>query len=292
MKNNKLRGTGIAMVTPFTKSGQVDVLSLEKLVNFVIDGGVNYIVVLGTTAESATLTKDEKELVKKTITGANAGRVPLVLGLGGNNTQEVVREIEKTDFSDFCAILSVCPYYNKPSQEGIFEHFSTIASACPIPVILYNVPGRTGVNMSPQTTIALSKCQNIIGIKEASGNVEQFMRIVQGAPSDFLVISGDDMTSMATTLLGGDGVISVIGQAIPHQFSKMIKLALDGSCSSANALQYKLMDSFSLIFKEGNPVGIKAMLSLQGICSPFVRLPLVKASDSLVQSLRDFLNTL
>lgn len=292
MKNNKLRGTGIAMVTPFTKSGQVDVPSLEKLVNFVIDGGVNYIVVLGTTAESATLTKDEKELVKKTITGANAGRVPLVLGLGGNNTQEVVREIEKTDFSDFCAILSVCPYYNKPSQEGIFEHFSTIASACPIPVILYNVPGRTGVNMSPQTTIALSKCQNIIGIKEASGNVEQFMRIVQGAPSDFLVISGDDMTSMATTLLGGDGVISVIGQAIPHQFSKMIKLALDGSCSSANALQYKLMDSFSLIFKEGNPVGIKAMLSLQGICSPFVRLPLVKASDSLVQSLRDFLNTL
>lgn len=292
MKNNKLRGTGIAMVTPFTKSGQVDVPALEKLVNFVIDGGVNYIVVLGTTAESATLTKDEKELVKKTITGANAGRVPLVLGLGGNNTQEVVREIEKTDFSDFCAILSVCPYYNKPSQEGIFEHFSTIASACPIPVILYNVPGRTGVNMSPQTTIALSKCQNIIGIKEASGNVEQFMRIVQGAPSDFLVISGDDMTSMATTLLGGDGVISVIGQAIPHQFSKMIKLALDGSCSSANALQYKLMDSFSLIFKEGNPVGIKAMLSLQGICSPFVRLPLVKASDSLVQSLRDFLNTL
>lgn len=292
MKNNKLRGTGIAMVTPFTKSGQVDVPSLEKLVNFVIDGGVNYIVVLGTTAESATLTKDEKGLVKKTITGANAGRVPLVLGLGGNNTQEVVREIEKTDFSDFCAILSVCPYYNKPSQEGIFEHFSTIASACPIPVILYNVPGRTGVNMSPQTTIALSKCQNIIGIKEASGNVEQFMRIVQGAPSDFLVISGDDMTSMATTLLGGDGVISVIGQAIPHQFSKMIKLALDGSCSSANALQYKLMDSFSLIFKEGNPVGIKAMLSLQGICSPFVRLPLVKASDSLVQSLRDFLNTL
>ncbi len=282
----KFLGTGVALVTPFTADNLVDVKALENLVNSVIDNGVEYLVVLGTTAETATLTKEEKELVKATVSAANDKRVPMVLGLGGNNTVAVVNEIEQTDLSDYDAILSVSPYYNKPSQEGIYQHYKAVAEACPVPVILYNVPGRTGSNVSAQTVLRLAHdFENIVGVKEASGDLAQAMYILRSKPEDFVVISGDDMLALPMTLAGGGGVISVIGQGLPKEFSEMIRLGLLGRAQKAFELQFKIMPSIDYIFEEGNPVGIKAMLKTKGLCGSQVRLPLVEATPELQEKI-------
>lgn len=292
MKNKMLQGTGVALVTPFKSDKSVDYQSLENLVNFVIEGGVEYLVVLGTTAETATLTQEEKEQIKATITKTNKGRVPMVLGIGGNNTASVVEAIQNTDTTDYQAILSVTPYYNKPSQEGLYQHYKAIAQSTNIPILLYNVPGRTGVNMTSATTLRLANdFPNIIGIKEASGNIVQIMEILKDKPSDFLVISGDDATALPSVFLGADGVISVMGQGIPKEFSQMIRYGLEGNLLKANPLQHQMLTGFDLIFREGNPVGIKSLLNLKGISSKEVRLPLVSATENLEQLLKSFLNS-
>ncbi|MDO6736951.1 4-hydroxy-tetrahydrodipicolinate synthase [Wenyingzhuangia sp. 2_MG-2023] len=281
-------GTGVALVTPFDHDGNVDVQALEKLVEFQIENAVEYLVVLGTTAESATLTKEEKELVKQTIVNANKGRLPVVLGIGGNSTAAVIQEIKETDLSPYQAILSVSPCYNKPSQEGIYQHFKAIAEACPIDIILYNVPGRTSSNVSPKTVVRLSKISNIVGIKEAKGDMDQALKLIKSLPSDFLVISGDDMLALPITLAGGSGVISVIGQAFPSEFSHMIRLGLLEESKKSFRMHYKIQDSIDLIFSEGNPVGVKALLEILGLSSSTVRLPLVEATSGLKNELRQF----
>ena len=284
-------GTGVALVTPLKSDKSIDFEALKRLVNFQIDNGIDYLVVMGTTGEPATLTNDEKQKVIQTVVETNNGQLPLVIGIGGNNTQSLINEIKQTDLSAFDAILSVSPYYNKPSQEGIYQHFKAIAAISPKPLILYNVPSRTGVNMTPETVLRLaSDCSNIIGVKEAAGNMEQAFRLIQNKPEDFLVISGDDMVALPMTLTGGAGVISVIGHGIPSDFSKMIKLALEGKSKEASSLHYKLMNSIDYIFEEGNPTGIKALLNKRSICESFVRLPLVEASNELQEKISTFID--
>lgn len=284
-----LTGTGVALVTPFKKDFSVDTDALTKIVNYQVDNGINYLVVLGTTAESATLNKDEKELVIKTVIEANAGRLPLVLGVGGNNTHEVTEELKNRDLSAFTAILSVSPYYNKPTQEGIYQHFKAVAEASPIPVILYNVPGRTASNMLPATVIRLANdFENIVAIKEAAGDIVQAMRLIQGAPKGFLVISGDDMITLPMVLAGGAGVISVIGEGFPKQFSKMVQLGLEKKADEAYELHYLLADSIDMIFEQGNPAGIKHIFKALGLCEDVVRLPLVNVNEDLAGRLNTF----
>lgn len=286
-----LLGTGVALVTPFNEDKSVDFEGLARLVNYQIDNGVNYLVVLGTTGEPATLTANEKEQVKATIIKENNGRLPLVLGIGGNNTMAVVEEVKTTDLSAFSAILSVSPYYNKPTQEGIYQHFKAISEASSIPIIIYNVPGRTGRNMDPSTVIRLANnFKNIVAVKEAAGDLVQAMRIIQHKPADFMVISGDDMIALPMVLAGGAGVISVIGQGLPKDFSEMIQLALQNNVVEANKLHYKIMDSIDYIFEECNPSGIKALLQKQSICTSNVRLPLVEATEELTQKLTNFID--
>ena len=286
-------GTGVALVTPFKKDFSVDTDALTKIVNFVIEGGVEYLVVLGTTAESATLSKQEKELVIQTIKTANAGRLPLVLGVGGNNTMEVVEELQTRDFSGFSAILSVSPYYNKPTQEGIYQHFKKIAEASPLPIILYNVPGRTASNMLPTTVVRLAKdFKNVIGVKEAAGDIVQAMKLIQHAPKDFLVISGDDMITLPMVLAGGAGVISVIGEGFPKEFSEMVRLGLQRKVNEAYELHYKLADSIDMIFEQGNPGGIKEIFKARGLSENTVRLPLVNVDDNLAKRLENFTKNL
>lgn len=281
-----LIGTGVALVTPFKKDFSIDTEALKRIVNHVIDGGVEYLVVLGTTAESATLSQDEKELVIRTIVEANNGRLPLVLGVGGNNTSKVVEELKTRDFSEFSAILSVSPYYNKPTQEGIYQHFKMIAEASPIPVILYNVPGRTASNMAPETVLRLANdFKNLIGIKEAAGDIVQAMKLIQGKPKDFLVISGDDMITLPMVLAGGAGVISVIGEGYPKEFSEMVRLGLQRKVDEAYALHYKLMDSIDMIFEQGNPGGVKEIFKSLGLSENTVRLPLVSVNENLANRL-------
>jgi 4-hydroxy-tetrahydrodipicolinate synthase len=283
-------GTGVALVTPFKEDRSVDFDALEKLVNYQIDNGVEYLVVLGTTGEPATLTTEEKQKVKAKIIEANNGRLPLVIGIGGNNTQAVIHEIQNTDLSAFDAILSVSPYYNKPTQEGIYQHFKAIAESTSKPIIVYNVPGRTAKNMEPETILRLAAdFPNIIGVKEAAGNMEQALRLLQNKPADFLVISGDDMIALPMTLTGGAGVISVIGQGLPKDFSEMIRLALKGETKKASELHFKLMNSIDYIFEEGNPAGIKALLHNLNICKPYVRLPLVEATAELQEKISTFM---
>ncbi|HEX5742612.1 MAG TPA: 4-hydroxy-tetrahydrodipicolinate synthase [Flavobacteriaceae bacterium] len=289
----KFFGTGVALITPFKKDLSIDVDALEKLVNFQVDNGVDYLVVLGTTAESATLSKSEKELVKETIIKANNKRLPLVIGIGGNNTLDVVAEIKNTDLSNFDAILSVSPYYNKPTQEGIYQHFKAIATATNKDIILYNVPGRTAKNMDPSIVLRLAnEYKNIIGIKEAAGDMVQALKIIQHKPKDFLVISGDDMITLPMVLAGGAGVISVIAQGLPREFSKMMNLGLKRNVDEAFDIQYQIMESIDLIFEEGNPAGIKAMLAILGICNNTVRLPLVPATNELNEKIKNFINQL
>lgn len=285
----KFVGTGVALVTPFHEDKTVDFNGLEKLVNYQIDNGINYLVVLGTTGEPATLTKEEKEAVKSKVIEVNAGRLPLVLGIGGNNTAAVVEEIKQSDLSYFDAILSVSPYYNKPTQEGIYQHFKAVCEATEKPIILYNVPGRTASNMLPSTTLRIANdFKNAIAIKEAAGDMVQAMKIIQNKPKDFLVISGDDMITLPMILSGGSGVISVIGEGLPKQFSQMVELGLQGKNQEAYKLHYQIADSIDMIFAEGNPAGIKAMLQSKGICSNQVRLPLVKASQKLQEEISNF----
>ena len=289
----ELRGTGVALVTPFTENGSVDVAALSSIVRHCQDGGVDYLVALGTTAESVTLTQEEKQLVLDTIVVANNNELPLVVGVGGNNTYGVVAQLKGMDLSDFDAILSVTPYYNRPTQEGIYQHFKAISEASPLPIILYNVPGRTGSNMLPSTTIRLaSDFDNIVAVKEACGNMVQILELLQTKPTDFMLLSGDDITALATILAGGDGVISVIGQGVPQEFSKMVRLALEGNTKEAHALHYLLQDGMNLIFEEGNPAGIKALIEIIGLSGAEVRLPLIVASPELKKKIGLFLHSL
>ncbi len=278
----ELIGTGVALITPFKKDFSVGVDGLKNVVNYSIENGIDYLVVLGTTAESATLSKEEKQLVIDTVVATNNGRLPLVLGIGGNNTQQVIDEMKTRDLSAFTAILSVSPFYNKPTQEGIYQHFAAIAKAAPKPIILYNVPGRTASNVLPETVIRLANdFENIVAVKEAAGDIVQVMRLIDGCRKDFRVISGDDMITLPSVLAGGAGVISVIGQGFPKEFSEMVRLGLDGKVADAYKLHYKIAPSIDYIFAEGNPAGIKAVFSKMGICEDTVRLPLVGVSDAL-----------
>jgi len=284
-------GTGVALITPFKEDKSVDFDALEKLVNYQIANGIDYLVVLGTTGEPATLTDDEKEKVKKKIIEVNHGRLPLVIGIGGNNTAAVVNEIRQTDFAAFDAILSVSPYYNKPTQEGLYQHFKAIADASPKPLIVYNVPGRTAQNITPETVIRLATdFSNIIGVKEAAGSMDQSLRLMQNKPDNFLIISGDDMMALPMTLTGGAGVISVIGQGLPKDFSKMIRFALNDKAKVASELHYKVMTGIDFIFEEGNPAGIKTLLKKLNICESYVRLPLVEASAELQEKISTFID--
>ena len=288
-----LIGTGVALVTPFKKDFSVDTEALTRIVNFQIDNGINYLVVLGTTAENATLSQEEKELVIQTVIAANNQRLPLVLGVGGNNTHKLVEELKTRDFSDFVAVLSVSPYYNKPSQEGIYQHFKAIAEASPIPVILYNVPGRTASNMLPSTVIRLAKdFKNIVAIKEAAGDLVQAMKLIQEKPEGFLVISGDDMITLPMVLAGGSGVISVIGEGFPKQFSKMVQLGLQRKVDEAYEIHYQLADAIDMIFEQGNPAGIKEVHKLLGLSENTLRLPLVNVNADLSNRISNFINDL
>jgi 4-hydroxy-tetrahydrodipicolinate synthase len=285
-------GTGVALVTPFKKDFSVDVDALTRIVNHVIEGGVQYLVVLGTTAETATLSNEEKELVIATVVKANAGKLPLVLGVGGNNTLKVVEELKTRDFSNFSAILSVSPYYNKPTQEGIYQHFKAIAEASPIPVILYNVPGRTASNMLPSTVIRLAKdFKNIAAIKEAAGDIVQAMKLIQEKPEGFLVISGDDMVTLPMVLAGGSGVISVIGEGFPKQFSEMVQLGLQRKVDEAYKIHYQLADAIDMIFEQGNPAGIKEVHKSLGLSENTVRLPLVNVNKDLANRISKFVKS-
>ena len=287
-----LIGTGVALVTPFKKDFSIDFEALQRIVNFSIDGGVEYLVVMGTTAENATLTQTEKEEVINAVIDINKGRLPLVLGVGGNNTMQIVEELKTRDFSAFEAILSVSPYYNKPTQEGIYQHFKAVAEASPIPVILYNVPGRTSSNMLPSTVIRLAKdFENVVAIKEAAGDVVQAMQLIKNAPKDFLVISGDDMIALPIVLAGGAGVISVIGQGFPKEFSEMIRLGLNKKVNEAFKTQYFLADCIDMIFEQGNPAGIKQVFQSLGIADNTVRLPLVTVDESLANRLNEFVKS-
>lgn len=284
-----LIGTGVALVTPFKKDFSVDTEALTRIVNFQIDNGIDYLVVLGTTAENATLSQDEKEVVINTVIEANNSRLPLVLGVGGNNTHEVVNELKTRDLSKFVAVLSVSPYYNKPTQEGIYRHFEAIANASPLPIILYNVPGRTSSNMLPSTVIRLANdFKNIVAIKEAAGDIVQAMKLIQNKPDGFHVISGDDMITLPMVLAGGSGVISVIGEGFPRQFSDMVRLGLQRKVDEAYKLHYLLAESIDMIFEQGNPAGIKEVHKTLGLSENTVRLPLVNVDENLAKRLSDF----
>jgi 4-hydroxy-tetrahydrodipicolinate synthase len=286
---DQLNGTGVALVTPFTDEGRIDERALEHLVEHQINGGVDYLVVLGTTGETATLDAEEKQLVKDLVRKANKGRLPLVIGVGGNDTRSVSNELRHGDLAGFDAVLSVSPYYNKPSQKGIYAHFAEVAKSSPLPVILYNVPPRTGSNVLPDTVLALARdFENIVAVKEASGNFEQAMDIIKNKPDGFSVISGEDKLALPLVLAGGSGVISVIGQALPESFSSLIRLGLEGKPKEAFDLFYPLMESIDLIFAEGNPTGVKYMLKSLGITGDKVRLPLVGASAELQKKIDNF----
>ncbi|MGZ9676080.1 4-hydroxy-tetrahydrodipicolinate synthase [Flavobacterium sp. GNP001] len=288
-----LIGTGVALITPFKKDFSIDIEALKRVVQFSIDGGIEYLVVLGTTAENATLSQEEKELVIQTVIEANKGTLPLVLGVGGNNTAKVVEELMTRDLSAFAAILSVSPYYNKPTQEGIYQHFKAVAQASPIPVVLYNVPGRTSSNMLPSTVVRLAnEFSNVVAIKEAAGDIVQAMQLIKDAPKGFLVISGDDMIALPMVLAGGAGVISVIGQGFPKEFSEMIRLGLNRKVDEAFKTQYLLAESIDMIFEHGNPAGIKEVFSVLGLTENTVRLPLVTVNDDLSSRIAAFVGKL
>ena len=284
--DQRFRGLGVALVTPFRSNGQIDYAGLEKLIDHQIAGGVDYVVSMGTTGESVTLTKAEKkELLAQTI-GFVRNRVPVVLGVGGNNTAEVVESLNSFDMDGVDAILSVSPYYNKPTQEGIYQHYKAIAQVALRPIILYNVPGRTGSNMTAETTLRLAKdFKNIIAIKEASANLDQMGRILKHKPKDFMLISGDDALTLPIIALGGEGVISVVGNALPYEFSLLVHAALKGDLATARREHLRLIEVIDLLFVEGNPGGIKETLKILGICGSTMRLPLVNISEGTAKKL-------
>lgn len=288
-KNGKFKGTGVAIVTPFSKDNSPDLKALGKLVDFIIKGGVEYVVALGTTGEASTLSSEEKRTVVNAVIESVDKRVPIVLGLGGNNTQEILNSLnQSSDFNHIDAILSVSPYYNKPNQRGIYQHYKAIAEVSPVPVILYNVPGRTSSNIAAETTLKLAEdFKNIIAIKEASGNLEQAMKIIKNKPKDFLVISGDDLLTLPLIACGADGVISVVANAFPADFSEMTRHILKGNVFEAQKLHYKLTDIIEQLFADGNPAGIKAVLEMLNICTANVRLPLVKVNKATQNALAE-----
>ncbi len=282
----ELMGTGVALITPFKEDYSIDFDALTRIVNQQIEGGTNYLVVLGTTGESATLSSDEKTAVIQCIKSANEGRLPLVLGIGGNNTQEVRNQLQNTDLTGFSAILSVSPYYNKPNQEGIYQHYKSLCEVTPLPIIIYNVPGRTGMNMTADTQLRLAQLPQIVATKEASGNMEQVMNIIANKPEDFLVISGDDALTFPMMACGASGVISVINHAFPKQFSGMVKACLEGRFSDAKSLHYQTLEASIAIFADGSPSGIKTMLNELGLCGTAVRQPLWPVNATVEANLR------
>jgi len=286
----RIFGTGVALITPFNEDKTIDYTSLEKLINKVTEGGIDFLVVLGTTGEATSINESEKNELINFIVKLNNKRLPLVLGLGGNNTNKLINEINNTDLSNFDAILSVTPYYNKPSQKGLYHHYAEISKSSPIPIILYNVPSRTGVNMSPEITIQLANdFKNIISIKEASGDINQIKYILKNKPKNFDVLSGDDGLTLEIIQNGGAGVISVIGQSNPVEFSSLVKFALNGKLSDAKLIHDKLYGLYHYLYSEGNPSGVKAFLSLQGVCKNYLRLPLVPISSKLFNDFKIYL---
>jgi 4-hydroxy-tetrahydrodipicolinate synthase len=284
---NQLKGSGVAMVTPFKKDGSVDVPALKKLTDHLLDGGVDYLVVMGTTGETSVMDKEDKKLVLDTVLATNGGRKPVVLGLGGNNTQDLCAQLSRMDVAGVSAILSVAPYYTKPTQNGLFEHYKALSEHSKLPIILYNVPGRTGCNLLPDTVMRIAfDCRNVIGIKEASGNMEQIMNIIKEKPKDFMVISGDDSITMPLIAAGADGVISVVGNAFPSEWSTMVHHALKNEIADARAIHYRLLELIQLLFVEGNPAGIKEVLSHLDICENYMRLPLVPVSQLISERMR------
>jgi 4-hydroxy-tetrahydrodipicolinate synthase len=284
---NTLKGLGVAMVTPFKKDSTIDVDALKVLTNHLVENGADYLVVMGTTGETPVLNKEDKKLVLETILATNAGRKPVVLGMGGNNTLELCAQLERMETTGISAILSVSPYYNKPTQNGLFEHFKAVSEHSKLPIILYNVPGRTGSNMTADTTLRIAfDCKNVIGIKEASGNVEQVMSIIKDRKKDFLVISGDDAITLPLIASGADGVISVVGNAFPAEFGAMVHHAMKAELHEARILHYRLLEITQLMFAEGNPAGVKEVLSHLDICENYLRLPLVPVSQTTSERMR------
>lgn len=283
---NIFRGLGIALITPFTQEGNVDYDALHKLVEYQITNGADFLCILATTGETPCLTQEEKLKIKNSIVEQVAGRIPIVMGCGGNNTRAVVEELKNGDFKGIDGILSVCPYYNKPSQDGLYQHFKAIANATKLPVILYNVPGRTGINLKPETTVRLANdCDNIVAIKEASGSIEQVDEIIKHKPADFEVLSGDDALTFPMIACGAKGVISVIGNALPKEFSRMIRLEFRGEFGAAQKIHHKFTELYSLLFVDGNPAGVKALLSEMGMIENILRLPLVPTRVTTMQKI-------
>lgn len=290
MKQNIFKGLGIALVTPFASDGSVDYDVLKKLLDYQLKNGADFFCILATTGETPTLTKDEKQKIKELVVEKVGDKVPILIGCGGNNTADVVNELQTADFSGIDGILSVCPYYNKPSQEGLYQHFKAIAGATNMPVVLYNVPGRTGVNLKAETTVRLARdCENIVAIKEASGSLEQVDEIIKNKPDGFDVISGDDALTFPMIACGAAGVISVIGNALPKEFSRMIRLEMKGEIESARKIHHKFTDLFNLLFVDGNPAGVKAMLHEMGMIENILRLPLVPTRLTTMQKISDCL---
>ncbi|MCI6202096.1 MAG: 4-hydroxy-tetrahydrodipicolinate synthase [Paraprevotella sp.] len=290
MVHNIFKGLGIALVTPFTSDGSVDYQSLSRLVEYQLKNGADFFCILATTGETPTLTSEEKKNIKELVVDLVGGKVPILIGCGGNNTADVVKELQTGDFSSIDGVLSVCPYYNKPSQEGLYQHFKAIASATNMPVVLYNVPGRTGVNLKAETTVRLARdCKNIVAIKEASGSLEQVDEIIKNKPDSFDVISGDDALTFPMIACGAAGVISVIGNALPKEFSRMIRLEMRGEIESARKIHHKFTDLFNLLFVDGNPAGVKAMLHEMGMIENVLRLPLVPTRLTTMQKISECL---
>jgi len=293
MVHNIFKGLGIALITPFKQDGAVDYEALMRLVEYQLDNGADFLCILATTGETPTLSPEEKQQIKDLVVEKVRGRVPILMGCGGYNTAAVVHELQTGDFRGVNGVLSVCPYYNKPSQEGLYQHFKAIAAATQLPVVLYNVPGRTGVNLKAETTVRLARdCQNIVAIKEASGNLEQVDEIIKNKPRDFDVISGDDSLTFPMVSCGAVGVISVIGNALPKEFSKMIRLQMRGEYDPARKIHHRFTDLFSLLFVDGNPAGVKAMLSEMGFIQNVLRLPLVPMQIKNRQRMSEILKEL
>ena len=293
MVRNIFKGLGIALITPFCKDGSVDYKSLVRLMEYQLDNGADFLCILATTGETPCLTKDEKQKIKDLVVSTVKGRVPILMGCGGNNTAAIVEELQTGDFRGIDGVLSVCPYYNKPSQEGLYQHFKTIAAATSLPVVLYNVPGRTGVNLKAETTVRLARdCENIVAIKEASGSLEQVDEIIKNKPKDFAVISGDDALTFPMISCGAEGVISVIGNALPKEFSRMIRLEFKGEYEGARKIHHRFTELFSLLFVDGNPAGVKAMLHEMGFIENVLRLPLVPTRISTLQKMSEILKQL
>ena len=293
MARNIFKGLGIALVTPFTADGQVDYKSLKRLLEYQIDNGADFLCILATTGETPCLTQQEKDNITQLVKDVNHGRLPILKGCGGNNTAAIVEELKNTDWTGIDGILSVCPYYNKPSQEGLYQHFKTIAEASPLPVVLYNVPGRTGVNLKAETTVRLARdCENIVAIKEASGSLEQVDEIIKNKPKRFDVISGDDALTFSMVASGAAGVISVIGKALPKEFSRMIRLEFRGEYEPARKIHHAFTELYSLLFVDGNPAGVKALLHEMGFIENLLRLPLVPTKVSTLQKMAEILKDL